>query len=248
MNFAIALVTCDRTQFGQPDYFDRTWASLCRSGLLEQLEGDRLCIFEAGPGHGRARRLARECGVPVYGAPPGVRLDVVRNMHRAFAWMCGAGCELGMLLVDDLLMCRNTLPRARAWLAEAQAQAAGGAPDVRLYSLATQYRFTVEPRNLARGWAPYPVERFYGGLGAILPREVLLGYLLGGHRQQAELATSGIDMALKRHIADRGGRILAHCPNLVRHIGMGSTLGHAHRDDDHYFPGEDFDAMRAGCP
>ena len=223
MNFAIALVTCGREQFGQPDYFDTTWASLRRSGLLEQLDGDRLCIFEAGPGHERAGRLVEQCGVPVYGAPPGLRLDVVRNMHRAFAWMCGTGCAFGLLLVDDLLLCRNTLPRARAWVAEA------GSPDVRLYSLASQYRFTTKRRNLARGWAPYPVRRFYGGLGAIVPREALLAYLLSEHRQVAELASAGIDMALKRHIADTGGRILAHCPNLVRHIGVGSTLGHVHR-------------------
>ena len=265
MHFAIALITCDREQFGQPNYFEHAWASICRSGFVEQMDGDRFVIFEAGPGHERARRLAEQCGVRVLGAPPDVRLDVVRNMHRAFAWMAGTGCPFGMLLVDDLLMCRNTLARARAWVGEMTAPAVKGDSPLlprgeekgtvptalfptALFSLSSQYAFTAAPENVARGWVPYPVESFYGGLGAIVSREVLVGYLLSDFRQVVERRTSGVDMALKGYLTHIGAAVFAHCPNLIRHIGMGSTLGHAHRDDDHYFPGEDYNALTREIP
>ena len=243
MHFAIALVTCDRRPFGQPNYFHPTWDSIRRSGFLDQLDGDPFTVFDAGPGHERAARLADACGVRVLGAPPGLRLDVVRNMHRAFAWMAGTGCPFGMLLPDDLMMCRNTLARAKAWVADL-----ADADTPALFSLSSQYAFTTEPANVARGWAPYPIESFYGGLGAVVSREVLVGYLLSDFRQVVERRTSGVDMALKGYLAHAGVAVRAHCPNLIRHIGMGSTLGHAHRTDDHYFPGEAYDALTRETP
>jgi len=238
MQVAIALVTCDRAQFGQPNYFDATWGSLARAGLFEQIEnGDAFSIFDAGPGRARAEYLQAAYAVQAFGGPDHMRLDVVRNMHRAFAWMAGTGCEFGMLLPDDLLMCRNTLARAKAWVDGRDGKY------VSLYSLSSQYNWTMAPANVARGWAPYAVADFYGGLGAIVPREVLVGYLLSDFRQVVERRTSGVDMALHHYLESVDATLLAHCPNLIRHVGMGSTLGHKHREDDHYFPGESFDAL-----
>lgn len=238
MRFAIALVSCDRRQFGKVDYFDRTWASIRRSGFLEQMDDDRFFIFDAGPGHSRARELAKATGFSSLGAPDGLRLDVVRNMHRAFAWMCGADCEYGMLLTDDLLMCKNTLARAKQWVSDPSHAGVG------LFSLLTGSSATIEPANIARGWMPYPyVGRFFGGLGAVIQRDVLLGYLLSDYRQLVECRSYWLDIALGEHMRSAGTTLLAHCPNLIHHIGRDSTLEHDYKPENERFPGQLYDAL-----
>lgn len=232
--FAIAMTTCDRVQFGKRNYFDATVASLRASGFEQQvLPGDAKRIFSAGPDHDWARRAATMLLWPVYGGPPHC-LDVVRNFHRAFAWMCSQPCTHGMLLVDDMAVCRNFLARMREWV---------GQVDADLYSPCSQYKFTTEPVNVARGWAEYPYRNFYGGIGLVWRLDSMPGYLFSDHRQDAEMSNCGAEMAWKRYWEASGLRLVAHSPNIACHMGKESTLNHVHSMTDRYFPGEDYDAL-----
>jgi len=240
---AIAMTTCDRTQFDATNYVEETWGSLVRSGITDQLGDGPLAFFSGGPGGSFAAGIRRLTDRHCFCAPSKFRLDVIRNSHRALAWLAGTGADYGLLLQDDILVCRNWLAEARRWLG-------GTAPKGgMLYSFATQYQLVEAPDNIARGWACYPADRFYGCWCIAMPREAILSYLLSDERQQAEERGKGFDMWLKWHVIARESRMYAHCPNIAIHVGMESAIGndHGYAKGHHLFRGEHWDALAAAC-
>lgn len=238
---AIAVTTCDRSRLGGTNYFPRTWESLVKSGLERQLDGTPLAFFVGGPGGSFAQEVKRMTGQPCFSAPQDLRLDVIRNSHRALAWLAGTRAEFGLLLQDDILVCRNWLTEARCWLAETAPS------DGMLYSFATQYERVEADANLLRGWADYPNEEFYGCWCIAMPRSAIVSYLFGDERQRAEERVKEFDMSLKRHVIARGGRTYAHSPNTAIHVGARSSIGNVHAytaGPNPLFRGEDYDATK----
>ena len=240
MYIPVAMTTCDRGQFGSINYLDQTMRSLTASGFFEQFGRHHMAMFDAGPGHDRAAWLAETYDVQAYGADDGFRFDVVRNTHRAMAWMAGQDAEHALLLQDDVRFCKNWYQALRDWLA-------GMAPeDAAVVSLATQYAWTQDPGNLAKAWGRDPKRKFYGCWAVLFRRDFLIAYLTSQQRQLGELRTQNVDLSIRYYTDKHPVGFYAHCPNLVEHIGMQSSLGHRH--DHHgnhkYFPGEEWDAAK----
>lgn len=254
-SMALAIITCDRRQFDTagPDsiprenYFLQMWESMLKGGLKENLEpGDSVAVFDAGP---RGLKWAKQCGkwtkelgVKIWGSPARTRLDLIRNTHRAMAWIVTTGCDYGILLSDDFIVCKNWFAEVRRWIVDdVPGDAAAGA-------LCARYPWTRDPENLARRWAPYPLEHFYCAICVYRPAD-LQAYLLSMHRQGIEQWDVGTDF-IPRDMARHSNRpIYAHCPDLLKHIGERSTLSHVHAPGPHdiMFPGEDYDAL-TGLP
>lgn len=240
MNVGVAITTCDREQFGKRNTWPRMWESMERSGFREQMgPHDRFGIFDAGPAGRDWIRTFPRAKTFIAAGPPGYALDLIRNAHRALAWLCGTGCEFGLLLVDDCLCCKNWFAELKRWLHR-------DAPrDAVAYAVASRYPWSRDAGNMKRRWAPYPREQIYFSL-CVFPRHVLVDYLFSDLRQRYEAAVRGTDHVV-RDMSERLGKpIYAHCPDLFAHIGESeSTLGHIHKPGPHdaMFPGEDFDAL-----
>ena len=248
---ATAIITCDREQFGKPNYFPRMWHSFVASGTLDFVTAQKwpLAIFDAGPG---GRRFTKEVkamtGQRVYSmVDERIRLDVVRNDHRAMAWAAGTGCEYALLLEDDVVFSRHFLQQAAAWLRHAAPQ------DGMLYSLLTFYPFVRKTHEAGRTWCRYSPDHFYGSQAVLLPRSTLLSYLLSDERQEAEQRGCAVDIWLGKHIAACACPVYAHCPSLAMHIGFESLVASRWHDSEEKaaaavcFLGEQYDAL-GGTP
>lgn len=236
MRLAIAITTCDRSQFGKANYWPRMWASMEKSGFRQQLEPeDRFGIFDAGPLNDEWLGHMPRAQTALFPGPRQSTLDLVRNTHRAMAWGVGTGADYTILLEDDYLCCKNWLAEVRQWL--------GKVPRAATYALCPRYPWSRKPENLARRWALYPFEHFYCAR-CVHPREFLHSYLLSELRQRREAHDVGMDFAVRDHAANTGLPIIAHCPDLMQHIGEESVCGHTHKPGPHdlMFPGEEFDA------
>lgn len=260
---AIAILTCDRRQFGGTEnYFPRMWESMRKSGLMEQrAEGDAIGIFDAGPQcldwikecyqttgikpsgseYWRLPTRLKQDGIEYWRGPSRSRLDLIRNTHRAFSWMLMRGCDYGIWLPDDVICVKNWLPEVKHWLAECVPPGGAG------YGLAARYPWTRYADNLARRWSPYPGELMWFSICAI-PAAVISGYLLSDQRQKTEESDVGTDWIVRFWGYDHGLPIYAHCPDLFTDIGVDSTIAHPWVKGPHnlMFPGEDYDALAGG--
>lgn len=249
MKVAIAILTCDRRQFGATEnYFPQMWESMRKSGILEQQEpGDAIGIFDAGP---RCLDWCKQClkkvgcrveGVEYWHGPCRGRLDLIRNTTRAFAWMVARGCDYGIWLPDDVICVKNWLPEVKRWLADSVPKGAAG------YALAPRYPWSRDPENLKRRWAPYPHEQMWFSIAA-MSNEMIRRYLFSETFQAHQQWDVGTDFILRDLCREYGLVTYGHCPDLFTDIGVQSSIYHPWVEGPHnlMFPGEEYDALAGG--
>jgi len=217
--FGLSIITCDRRPLGKCNYLAVTWASLIQANVLS-LGQQHICLFDAGPGADWAAAARQLTGCQVLEGPMALRLSAAQNAHRALEWHATRD-TFGMFMEDDVEVRSDLLPI----LADGCQRVS---PPAGAIVFGANYSWTALPENSRCTWAPYAATEFYGTWAMVLRPDTCAAYLQSKERAGADAGLTPFDLAFGAWCQRTRTAIVAHCPNLARHVGLQSIAG-----DDH---------------
>jgi hypothetical protein len=237
MKICICMITIDRSEFGQENYFDRTMTSFDRSGLWTSDNPFEFHVFDGGSEN--ESFIGKWVFEPIRIHSSSWRIPVNVNFGRALLSCLDHDCDWVFMCEDDIEVCKDFLDGAVEWIEK-------NARDMfRVITFYTPYVEIKKFYSVGPYWS-YPVKAFYGTQCLALRKSDAASagaYIMA----DTKFSPGAYDLILKEWHKEKypeNGFMQATIPCFAEHVGEGSVINPGRYHKSGLFLGESWSPIQ----